>query len=148
MSTPISILLNQKGSRIISVLPSASVADAVRVMIQHRVGSVVVLEDGRMTGIFTERDMLNRVAVSGRTPESIRVEEVMTRHPLTVRPETGVEQVMALFTDRRCRHLPVVDESSGSPVLTGMISIGDVTRWLLESYSAETENLRRYIGAS
>ncbi len=148
MSTPVSILLNQKGPSIISVAPSASVADAVRVMIRHRVGSVVVMEEDAMTGIFTERDMLNRVALSGRAPEAIRVEEVMTRNPLSVCPQTGVEEVMALFTDRRCRHLPVVDKSSGKPVLAGMISIGDVTRWLLQAYSAEAESLRRYIGAA
>jgi CBS domain-containing protein len=143
MNTPIAVLLSRKGSGVFSVATTASVADAVRVMNQQKVGSVVVMQSGRMAGIFTERDVLTRVVGPGRAPEFTPIISVMTRDPLTVSAQSTVDDVMALFTEHRCRHLPVVDETSGT--LLGLISIGDVTRWTVEEHRAEVDQLRQYI---
>jgi CBS domain-containing protein len=128
---------------VFSVAVTASVADAVRVMNLHKVGSVVVMQNGRLVGIFTERDVLTRVVASGRAPEFTSMVNVMTRDPLTVTPQTTLEEVMAMFTDHRCRHLPVMDDASGS--LVGLISIGDVTRWMVDENRAEADHLKQYI---
>lgn len=143
MNTPIAVLLSRKSSGVFSVAVTASVADAVRVMNLHKVGSIVVMQSGRLAGIFTERDVLTRVVASGRAPEFTSMVNVMTRDPLTVTPRATVEEVMIMFTEHRCRHLPVVDEADGS--LLGLISIGDVTRWMVDEHRAEADHLKQYI---
>lgn len=141
MKTPVGMLLDRKGSTVYSVAPSASVADAVHVMNQYKVGSLIVMEDERVVGMFTERDVLTRIVAAGRNPQSTRVHEVMTGKVVTITPETTVEQVMDIFATKRCRHLPVIAETQ----LLGLISIGDVSRWLVDSHRAEAEHLRQYI---
>ncbi len=144
MSIPISIVLGRKMPGVFSVSVTDTVAEAVRVMNTHRVGSVLVLSGERLAGIFTERDVLTRVVAPGRAPSATRMNSVMTADPITVSPRTTVDEVMALITDRRCRHLPVVDEESDH-ALVGLISIGDVMRWLLEENRAEADQLKQYI---
>ncbi|MGC4074022.1 MAG: CBS domain-containing protein [Nibricoccus sp.] len=143
MNTPIAVLLSRKISGVFSVAVTASVADAVRVMNLHKVGSVVVMQNGRLVGIFTERDVLTRVVASGRAPEFTSMVNVMTRDPLTVTTQATLEEVMAMFTDHRCRRLPVVDDTTGT--LVGLISIGDVTRWMVDENRAEADHLKQYI---
>jgi CBS domain-containing protein len=143
MNTPIAVLLSRKGSSVFSVATTASVADAVRVMNQQKIGAVLVMQAGRLMGIFTERDVLTRVVAAGRAPEFTTMANVMTRDPHTATAHTTVEEVMALFTDRRCRHLPVLDEQDGS--VSGLISIGDVMRYLVEEHRAEVDHLKQYI---
>jgi CBS domain-containing protein len=144
MSTPISIVLGRKASGVFCVNVTDTVAEAVRVMNTHRVGSVLVTSGGRLVGIFTERDVLTRVVAPGRAPANTRIDTVMTPEPITVSPQTSVDEVMALITERRCRHLPVLDEEAGY-ALVGLISIGDVMRWLLEENQAEANQLKQYI---
>lgn len=141
MSTPISVLLDRKGSVVRSVAPGVTVAEAVAEMNLHRIGCVLVMDGAQLTGIFTERDVLRRVVGAGLDPQRGRVTDVMTAGPITVSPAATVDEVMALFTDRRCRHLPVV--AFGRVV--GLISIGDVTRWMVEEHRAEAEHLKNYI---
>ncbi len=142
MSTPIGLLLSQKGPAVYSVAVTATVAEAVRVMNGYKIGAVVVMRSGRMTGIFTERDVLMRVVAAGRMPHTTTVEDVMTRRPATISPHASMEEAMELFTLRRCRHLPVVDEGEE---MVGLISIGDVTRWMVEAHRSEANHLRQYI---
>lgn len=141
MKTPVGMLLDRKGSTVYSVAPSASVADAVHVMNQHKVGSLVVMEEERVVGMFTERDILTRIVATGRNPQSTRVHDVMTIKVVTISPATTVEQVMDIFATKRCRHLPVIVDGQ----MQGLISIGDVSRWLVDSHRAEAEHLRQYI---
>lgn len=124
-----------------SVSPAVSVADAVAEMNRNRVGSVLVLEGGRLVGIFTERDVLRRVVGAGLDPRQTRVAEVMTSGVMTISPEATIEQTMVLFTEKRFRHLPVVDHER----LVGTISIGDITRWIADVTRAEAESLKNYI---
>jgi CBS domain-containing protein len=91
--------------------------------------------------MFTERDVLTRIVAAGRSPQTTKVLDVMTSKVVTISPETTVEQVMNIFATKRCRHLPVISEQN----VLGLISIGDVSRWLVDSHRAEAEHLRQYI---
>jgi CBS domain-containing protein len=146
MNTPIAVLLSHKGNAVFSVAGLDTVAEAVCEMSSRNIGSVVVLENGRLIGLLTERDVLNRVVAAGRQPDLTCVADVMTRHPIIVSPRATVEEVMGLFTEKRCRQIPVVDEDSDC--LVGVISIGDVTRWLVESQGYEVNHLRQYIAGA
>jgi CBS domain-containing protein len=137
----VSLLLNEKSSSVFCVTEQMSVDQAVAEMNRQRIGSVVVKRGDSVCGIFTERDVLVRVVSAGRDPKVTLVREVMTESYQWLSPETSVEVAMQMITDKRVRHLPILDEGR----LVGLISIGDVTRWLLKVNEMEAENLRRYV---
>jgi CBS domain-containing protein len=141
MNVPISVLLQRKGSVVHSIAPTLSIFDAVAEMNRLRIGAIVILDDGKLAGIFTERDALQRVLGTGIDPKTVSVAEVMTRDVMTVEPAAAVEDVAAMFTEKRCRHLPVVSEGK----LVGLISIGDISRWVADAHRAEAEHLKNYI---
>lgn len=138
---PIVALLKEKGPSVYSVSHDATVDVAVTEMNQHRIGSVLVLWEGKVVGIFTERDVLTRVVASGRDPKATTIREVMTSDFKWITRETFVDDAMQLMTDKRVRHLPILENEM--PV--GMISIGDITRWLLKLNEMEADTLRRYL---
>lgn len=137
----VSILLSEKSSSVYCISGESTVAHAVSEMNRQRIGSIVVKESEAVCGIFTERDVLTRVVSAGRDPQTTLVREVMTENFQFITPDTSVEDAMQKMTDQRVRHLPVLDDGH----LMGMISIGDVTRWLLKVNEMEAENLRRYV---
>jgi CBS domain-containing protein len=141
MNAPITAILDRKGQNVYSVPPSVSVADAVAEMNRHRVGSVLVIDGGQLVGIFTERDVLRRIVGAGLDPRATSVADVMTNGVITISPETTIEETMRIFTEKRCRHLPVVEGGQ----LVGTISIGDVTRWMGDVHRTEAEHLKNYI---
>lgn len=141
MNTPITAILDRKGRHVYSVSPTMTVSEAVSEMNRHRVGSVMVLEGGRLVGIFTERDVLRRVVGAGVDPKRALVADVMTAGVITISPEATLEETMRIFTEKRCRHLPVVEADQ----LVGTISIGDITRWMTDLHRAEAEHLKNYI---
>jgi CBS domain-containing protein len=132
MNTPISALLERKGTAVHAVNANVTISEAVAEMNRHRIGSVVVLDGDRLAGIFTERDVLLRVVGQSIEPNQKRVADVMTRNLITVRPETTVEETMVIFAEKRCRHLPVMEHGR----LVGLISIGDISRWIADSHRA------------
>lgn len=140
-STPISALLERKGSSVHAVPSTVTIAVAVDEMNRHRIGSIVVLENQRAVGIFTERDVLRRVVGQNIDPRVMRVADVMTSNLITISPETTIEETMILFADKRCRHLPVLLDGK----LVGLISIGDISRWMADTHRAEAEHLKNYI---
>ena len=141
MNTPVAVILSRKGPNVQTVAPNETVSDAVRHMNEKKIGCVVVLEGGAIAGIFTERDVLTRVVGESRDPKATLVSAVMTREIQTITPENTLGEVMDIFTRKRCRHLPVLVAGA----MRGLISIGDVSRWLAESHRAEAEQLRQYI---
>jgi CBS domain-containing protein len=109
----------------VTLPPSASVAEAVRVMAEKDIGSVLVVDDeGRLVGIVSERDIIRRVLGAGRGLEDTRLEEIMTRDPVSVDPEATIDEALRVMARLRVRHLPVVDQSTGR--LVGMVSIRDI----------------------
>jgi CBS domain-containing protein len=141
MNVPISALIQRKGANVHCITPDLTVFDAVAEMNRLRIGAIVVLENGKLAGIFTERDVLGRVVGAGIDPKAVKVAEVMTRNVITVAPEATVEEVAEMFTEKRCRHLPVVTGGN----LVGLISIGDISRWVADHHRAEAEHLKNYI---
>lgn len=141
MNPPVSTLLSEKGSTIHSVPLSATVEEAVRTMNRNKVGCVLVLDGGRLAGIFTERDVLYRVVAASLAPQTTPISQVMTSHPKTITPDATVQDALTLISEKRCRHLPVMD---GDRML-GLISQGDITRWLVQAHKAEAEHLLHYI---
>lgn len=138
---PVTTILGEKSSSIYTIPVNSTVDAAVSEMNRQRIGSVVVKDGDSCVGIFTERDVLTRVVSGGRDPKSTPLSDVMTRDFQYIEPDTSVEDAMQLMTDKRVRHLPIIKDSK----LVGMISIGDVTRWLLKVNELEAENLRRYV---
>ena len=141
MNISIGTLLEQKSGAIFTIPTTVTVAEAVQEMNAHKVGSVLVMDGLRLAGIFTERDVLRRVVGGGLDPKLTPITKVMTSEVLTITPSTTVQQVLDLFTEKRCRHLPVMEGGR----LLGVISIGDVSRWMASLHRAEAESLRQYI---
>ena len=141
MKTSISVLLDRKDSTIQSVTPTMTIADAVQVMNDKKVSSVLVLDEGKLLGIFTERDVLRRVVGDSLDPTKVTIREVMSTGINTVTKLTTIEEALEIFTQKVCRHLPVLE---GEQVV-GMISTGDLSRWLADVHRAEAEQLKDYI---
>ncbi|GAB4355672.1 MAG: CBS domain-containing protein [Gammaproteobacteria bacterium] len=144
MQTPLSTLLEEKGTNVISVTPDTTVADCVRKMNTERIGALLVVEGERPVGIFTERDVMTRVLDAERDPKATRVSEVMSPDLACVGPDTTVGDALQVITEKRFRHLPVID---GNRVL-GMVSIGDLTRWLVRNQEREIQQLVNYIAGN
>ncbi len=140
----LSEILDEKSADVLQIEADASVFEAVKRMVEANVGSLLVTEGGEITGIVTERDYLRRVALEGRTDKETAVRELMSTPLIVVTPQTTIDECMALMTDRRIRHLPVVD---GGEVV-GVVSIGDVVKFKSKQQSFEIKFLHDYIGAS
>jgi CBS domain-containing protein len=141
----VSDILAYKGDRVVSVAPEDSLAAAIATLSARRIGAVLVLDaDKAIDGILSERDVLNAVAREGAQALNRKVSEVMTGSVVTCEPDDSIEQIMETMTERRFRHLPVVQQGR----LCGMISIGDVVRLRLEEQRREADALREYITAA
>lgn len=134
-------LLKTKGDEIWAVSPETSTLDALRFMTSKNVGALLVLEDGILSGIITERDFVFRISSARDCLLEAPIRELMTSKVITVTPETTLDQCMHMMTDRRIRHLPVFDGER----LAGLISIGDVVKGLLGEQNAVINNLENYI---
>lgn len=141
MQTPINTLLKAKDNRLQLTSPDITVHDCIMQMVEHNIGSILVMEDDKLVGIFSERDVLKRVLAEQLDPASTAVADVMTKGVITITPDTKVEEAMLIMTDRRCRHLPVVDNDK----LVGLISIGDITRYIVEDQENAINDLMGYI---
>jgi len=141
MNTSISCILDRKGRQIFSVPPTATIIEAVNEMNRHRVGSVIVMDGSRLVGIFTERDVLRRVVGTEIDPKRCCVTDVMSAEVITISLEATVDETTRIFTEKRCRHLPVVENGR----VVGAISIGDITRWIGDAHRTEAEHLKNYI---
>lgn len=135
-------LLKRKGSEVLSISPKATVREALTLMASRNVGALMVLDRGELVGIITERDYARKVILMGRTSKDTRVEEVMSTELTTVRSDQSVTDCMELMTDKRIRHLPVVDDGQ----LGGVISIGDVVMAVISVQASTIEHLEEYIG--
>ena len=137
----VSNLLNQKGRDIWSLPPDASVYEAIDQMAKKGVGALLVMEGEKLVGIISERDYARKVILKGKSSRKTRVGEIMSHPVIYVRPESTVEQTMALMTDKRVRHLPVMLEER----VVGVISIGDVVRGIIEDREFEIQQMTDYI---
>jgi CBS domain-containing protein len=136
-------LLASKGSDIWSVAPASSVYDAITLMAEKEVGALMVLADGKPVGLVSERDYARKVMLAGRSSKATQVHEIMTKRVICANPKQTIEECMALMTDKRVRHLPVIDHKA----LVGMISIGDLVKAIIHEQQFIIEQLEHYIAS-
>ena len=137
----VSEILRKKGTDVLKIEAAATVFDAIKRIVELNVGSILVTEGEQVVGIMTERDYLRKVAVHGRTSHDTTVGEIMSSPLVYVTPQTTIDESMAIMTDRRIRHLPVVEDDD----VVGIISIGDVVKFQSNEQSFQIKYLTEYI---
>jgi len=134
------ILARKKASTVWTIGPSAMVIDAIRFMDEKNVGALPVVDNVKLVGIVSERDYTRKIVLKGKSSKETPVSEIMTKQPVTVSPREGVTECMRIITEKRVRHLPVLEGAD----LVGILSIGDVVNWLISAQKAMIDNLERY----
>ena len=135
------ILAGKKASTVWTIGPNAMVIDAIRFMDEKNVGALPVVDNVKLVGIVSERDYTRKIVLKGKSSKETPVSEIMTKQPVTVSPREGVTECMRIITEKRVRHLPVLEGAD----LVGILSIGDVVNWLISAQAATINNLERYI---
>ena len=138
---PVSSVLFHKASALWSIAPEATVFEAIKLMAEKNIGALLVMSGGKLAGVFTERDYTRKVALHGKTSRDTRVWEIIPQENITVAPDDTVEECMRLMTEKRVRHLPVVEGTS----VIGIVSIGDLVNWIISTQNAHIEQLEQYI---
>jgi CBS domain-containing protein len=134
-------LLKRKGHDVWSVSPDATVYEAIEIMAEKRIGSLLVLAGGTLAGIISERDYARKVILKGRSSKETHVREIMTAPVIYVRPGNSVDECMKIITEQRIRHLPVME---GEEVV-GVVSIGDVVKWIMSAQEHTIQQLQNYV---
>ncbi len=140
----VSSILGSKRKEIFSIAPDTSVYHALEIMVDKNVSALLVMEDDKLAGIFTERDYARKVVLKGKASKDTNIGEIMTSNLITVKPESTIEECMGLMSSKYIRHLPVVDGGK----LVGIISIGDVVRHIIEEQKSIIGHMEQYIAGS
>ena len=134
-------ILRAKGNKVISISPSLCVYNALEIMVENNVSSLMVVDDEKLIGIFTERDYARKVILKGKSSKDTAIGDIMTSEVITVTPDTTIDECMQLMTGKFIRHLPVVENDK----LVGIVSIGDVVKYIIEEQKFIIENMEHYI---
>ena len=141
MAGTISEILRDKGSRVWSISPDAKVFEALQLMTERNIGALPVLEGTKMLGILSERDYARKVALLGRSSKQTTVREIMSAQVVLARPDDSIEECMRLMTETCVRHIPVIHGDQ----LLGIVSIGDLVKWIISAQSAALHQMENYI---
>jgi CBS domain-containing protein len=141
MTETVASILRNKGREIWSIDPDQTVYDAIAMMAEKGIGALLILSEGKLIGVFSERDYARKIILQGRSSKSTRVREIMTGDPVTVTPDHTVDECMRIITHHRVRHLPVMDGDR----LLGVISIGDLVNAIIASQAQTIDHLHTYI---
>ncbi|MCP5521390.1 MAG: CBS domain-containing protein [Verrucomicrobiales bacterium] len=134
-------ILHQKGAEVYAIPPDATVFEALKTLRAKNVGALLVMRDDRLVGIVSERDYARKVAIEGRDSRTTPVSDIVTSAVHTVTRETTIQDCMELMSEHRVRHLPVLEESR----VIGVISVGDLVKWIIQAQSATIDQLQSYI---
>lgn len=137
-------LIGKKGGQVWSLAPTASVYDAIAMMAEKQVGALPILDGGKLLGIVSERDYARKVILKGRSSKETAVTEIMSSPVVSVSPSQTVEECMHIVTEKRIRHLPVVENSK----VVGIVSIGDLVNWMITAQQETISHLEAYIGGN
>jgi CBS domain-containing protein len=137
----VQLVLKQKDQNVWSVSPDACVYDAIEIMAEKYVGALMVVSEGQLVGVVSERDYARKVILQGKSSKETQVKEIMTSPAIFVTPEQTVEDAMRIMTDRHIRHLPVVEDG----ILLGVVSIGDLVKWMISAQQQTISQLHNYI---
>jgi len=143
-SVSVGTLLDRKGRGVFSIAPEASVYSAIEQMAERGIGALVVLQDGRLAGVFSERDYTRKVILAGRSSRETEVGEIMSTDLVTVAPTDGVNHCLRLMTENRVRHLPVVADG----LVVGVLSIGDLVKQVIAEQEDTIDHLQSYIAGA
>jgi CBS domain-containing protein len=138
----VSVILKQKDRKIWSISPDATVYEAIEMMSDKEIGALLVIESGKLVGLFSEREYARKVILKGRSSKDTLVKEIMVSPPLTISLNCTVDEAMHMMTDHRVRHLPVVDANGAA---LGVVSIGDLVKWTITSHEQTIGHLQSYI---
>lgn len=141
IDSPIELLLADKGGDVWSIEPGATVFEAIKLMAEKNVGALLVVENGRLAGILSERDYTRKVILKGKSSRETPVRDIISINPVMVSPGDKVVDCMRLMTQKRVRHLPVLDGEK----IVGVVSIGDLVNWTISTQSATIDQLQKYI---
>ncbi len=144
MGNKVKDILKVKGNHVFSVESSRMVFEAMQQMCDRNIGGLLVVDDGQLLGIFTERDYARKLILKGKSSRETPIREIMTSNLITVTPETSIDECMKLMSNKRIRHLPVLEDQQ----LVGMVSIGDLVKKIIEDQQSTIEHLEQYIGGS
>lgn len=136
-------ILNVKPLQVFSVTASSSVLEALHLMMEKNISALLIIEDHKLLGIFTERDYARKIILHGRSSAETLIREVMTADPITVRPADSIDLCMEIMTDKHIRHLPVANENQ----VLGMVSIGDVVKFIIADQKLTISQLESYISS-
>ena len=134
-------ILQSKGSAVFSVEPGVTVFTAIQIMCEKNIGGLLITDNGKLVGIFTERDYARKLILKGKSSKDTLIKELMTENPISVTLDSSIDDCMQIMSGKRIRHLPVVEGDK----LVGMISIGDVVRHIMEEQKDIIEHLEAYI---
>lgn len=134
-------ILQKKGSQVFSVTRDTTVLDAIKLLSEKNIGALPVIEDGKLLGIFSERDYARKIILKGKTSIDTPVKEIMTENPFTVEPSQTLEDCMTVMSDRHIRHLPVMKDNA----VVGMISVSDVVKAIIQAQRETIDHLKNYI---
>ncbi len=134
-------ILDSKGYVVHSVTPTTTVYSAIEQMCQKNIGGLLIVENDRLAGIFTERDYARKLILKGKSSKETPIRDLMTANPIAVSPQTSIEDCMQIMSDKHIRHLPVTD----GPKILGMISIGDVVTFVMQEQKSIIAHLESYI---
>ena len=138
---PINSILKQKSREVWSINPEATVYDAVEMLAEKGIGALLVMAEGKLVGVLSERDYARKVILKGKSSRETKVNEIMTSPVIFVGPQDTVDKCMALMTGKRIRHLPVVENNK----VMAMLSIGDVVKWIISEQAETIQQLENYI---
>ena len=141
ISGSVGAILSHKGSAVWSIAPNSMVFDAIQLMADRNVGALPVVEKGELVGIISERDYTRKVILKGKSSKDTPVRDIMTQEPVTVHPGDSVGECMHVMTEKRVRHLPVMEDAK----MVGLLSIGDLVRRIISAQTATIDNLEKYI---
>jgi CBS domain-containing protein len=134
-------ILQTKGNAIFSIPSDTTVYSALETMLEKGIGAILVVDNEKLVGIFSERDYARKLILKGKASKETLIKDVMTENPITVTPESTIEDCMKLITDRKIRHLPVMENDK----LIGLVSVGDVVKFIIEEQKFIIESLEQYI---
>lgn len=134
-------ILHAKGHMVYSVGPETTVYSAIELMCEKNIGGLLIMDQHKLLGIFTERDYARKLILKGKSSKEAKIKELMTPEVFTVTPHTGIDECMSIMSSKRIRHLPVIEEGK----VVGMVSIGDVVKHIIEEQNDIIEHLESYI---
>jgi CBS domain-containing protein len=140
-SGTIGTILHHKGATVWTISPQATVFEAIQLLEQKNIGALPVLQDGKLLGIFSERDYARKVALEGKNSRSTKVQDVFTARVATITPNDTVEDAMRIMTDKHTRHLPVMEDDR----MVGFVSIGDMVNWIISAQNAAIDQMESYL---